>query len=119
MAKLSGKLPAGNRNGIADLESAFVKDPTRQHVLIVVTDTAKITENVDTGDSEPTLRILRVEQIHPEDARTAERLVRRALERRTGMETLDIDVENEIEAIFSEAAIDPETGQQFTDEGDA
>jgi hypothetical protein len=112
MAKLSGALPKGERNGIAALEAQFVDDPTRTHVFIVVADTAKVTQNIDTGDVEPTLRILRIESILPKDARTAETLVRRALEGRTGVKTLDIDLADEISKIFSDASIDVRTGEQ-------
>jgi len=112
MAKLSGALPKGERNGIASLEAEFVKDPTRTHVFIVVADTAKVIQNIDTGDHEPTLRILRIENVLPKDASTAERLVRRSLERRTGTKGLNIDLDDEIAQIFADASIDIRTGEQ-------
>lgn len=112
MAKLFGAPPKGERNGITELEAEFVKDPTRSHVFIVVADTAKVAKNVDTGETEPSLRILRIENVLPRDAATAEQLVRRSLERRTGMETLSIDLEDEISEIFANASIDIRTGEQ-------
>jgi hypothetical protein len=112
MAKLSGALPKGDRNGIADLEAQFVKDPTRTHVFIVVADTAKVTQNIDTGDVEPLLRILRIENVLPEDAARAEQLVRRSLEHRTGSKVLSIDLADEIAQIFADASVDTRTGEQ-------
>lgn len=104
MTALSGKLPKGDRNGLDELVAQFVKDPHRQHIVIAVVDVGKIVQNVDTGDFEPTLRILRIEQISPEDARDAETLVRRSLERRVGSTVLPFEMETEISAIFEQAA---------------
>jgi len=111
MTKLSGSLPKEDRNGIGHLVGQFVEDPTRRHVLIAVVDTAKVTQNVDTGDEEPTLRILRVEQIRPEDAASGERLMRRAMQERTGQSTLALYLADEISAIFQEASLDRRTGE--------
>lgn len=115
MATLSGKLPKGDRNGIADLEAQFVQDPTRPHVLLVVVDTQKVVRNVDTGDTEPSLRILRIEQVLPHDASTAERLVRRALEHRNGADALPIELDDEITQIFREASIDDKGEMHYPD----
>lgn len=115
MATLSGKLPKGDRNGIDELEAQFVEDPTRPHVLMVVVDTAKVVRNVDTGDTEPSLRILRIEQVLPKDAPTAERLVRRALDHRHGAATLSIEVEDEITELFREASIDEDGVMNYPD----
>lgn len=106
MSKLGGGLPKGQANGIADLDAQLVSDPARPHVIIAVVDVAKITEDVDTGEREPTLRIRRLERVLPGDAAAAEQLMRHAVDRRLGAEQLPIDLEDEITAIFKEASID-------------
>jgi len=121
MTQIFGSLPKDDGNGLGRSVSAFINDPTRKHVVMAVVDTAKVTTNVDTGDVEPTLRILRIEEVLPEDANTAEQLIRRALEARTGDTTLPLDLEDEITAIFRDAATNHTTGETHyiePDEGD-
>lgn len=109
--KMSSALPKGERNGLEPLIPVFVNEPEALHVAIVIFRTAKITEDVDTGEREPQLRLLRVEPVLPQDASQAERMLRRALESRQGLTTLPIDMEDEITAAFEEAAIDRSTGE--------
>lgn len=109
--KLSSKLPKDNMNGLSEIAPALQQDPRATHVALVVLNAQKFVEDVDTGEVEPTMRILRIERILPQDASTAETMIRRALEARTGQTTLPLDVEDEITRIFKDASIDPTTGQ--------
>jgi hypothetical protein len=98
--KLSGKLPGGDKNGLAKIAGALVKDPHKVHALLVLVDNQKTVVDNDTGDSIPTVRIRSIEAILKQDYAQAERLLRRAMEQRTGQTVLDMDLEDEIADAF-------------------
>lgn len=68
-----------------------------------------MTTDQDTGDTLPTARIRRAEVVRRQDLKEAERLVRRALEERSGTTVLPMELEDEITAAFAD--IDPRTGE--------
>jgi hypothetical protein len=107
--KLSGKLPKGDADGISQLAGPLVENPHKVHVAILLMDCCKVTIDQDTGDAVPTARIRRVEIVRREDLPQAERLVRRALEERSGSTVLPIELEDEISAAFAD--VDPRTGE--------
>jgi hypothetical protein len=109
MTKLTPALPQGGRNGLDSIAEQLVHDPLATHVLIAVVDCKKITTDNDTGEVEPTARIRRVEVVAGEDLALAERVMRRALEKRTGGTVLPIDMEDEITHAFRN--VDPKTGE--------
>lgn len=115
--KLSSTLPKGDRNGLEPRIPVLINDPEALHVAIVIVRTSKITQNIETGEHDPQVKILRIECVLPADATQAEKLMRRALEHRQGVTTLPIDLEDEITAAFSEAAID-RTTSEVIDDGD-
>lgn len=119
MSKLAGGLPQGIANGIADLDAQLVSEPERSHVIIAVVSVAKITEDVDSGVREPTLRIRRVERILPQDAFSAERLMRRAIDKRMGADHLPIEVEDELSHVFRDASIDDQGVMLYPEAGPA
>ena len=83
-----------------------------KHVVVAVVDCSKITTDTGTGAREATIRVLRIEQVHPDDTAEAERLVRRALEHRMGDSVLPIDIERDLEEWFSKGfEIGGETGE--------
>ncbi|MFD4990784.1 hypothetical protein ACFWH7_03435 [Cellulosimicrobium cellulans] len=104
MARLAGRLPKGEANGLTSAERDLIQFPDRPVVCVVVLDTQKITTDVDTGDVIATARVGRIERVLPADLGTAEQLLRRALEKRSGGEVLPLDLEDEITAIFADAA---------------
>ncbi len=112
--KLSSKLPGGDANGIARIAGELVKTPHKVQVLIALVDSQKSIADHDTGDVIPVVRIRRVEVVHRADLQEAERLLRRALELRTGQVTLDIELEDEISSIFKD--IDLADPGLYTDE---
>ncbi|MFP5360761.1 MAG: hypothetical protein ACLGHM_09730 [Actinomycetes bacterium] len=114
--KMSGALPKENRNGLAARGSIMLGDPQSLHVAIVIFRTSRILEDVETGEREPTVRIVRVEPVLPQDAMQAEKLLRRALEHREGVATLPIEIEDEIAEAFREAAFDRTSGEMFGEE---
>lgn len=116
--KLIGTLPKDTANGLDVRLSRMVNNPEETHLAVLRLRTASITEKVDTGEREPALKILGIEAVLPQDAKEAERLLRRALEDRNGVTTLPIEIEDEITAAFREAAIDRMTGESHDDEAD-
>lgn len=107
--KLAGKLPKGDADGLSQLAGALVENPHRVHVAIMLLDCSKVVTDQDTGDTIPTGRIRRVEVVRREDLKQAERLVRRALEERSGSTVLPIELEDEITAAFAD--VDPRSGE--------
>ncbi len=107
--KLAGKLPKGDADGLSQLAGALVENPHKVHVAILLMDCKQVTTDQDTGDTIPTARIRRVEVVRREDLSQAEKLVRRALEERSGTTVLPMELEDEITAAFAD--IDPRTGE--------
>lgn len=107
--KIAGKLPAGDANGLAGMAGDLCDNPHKVHVVVMLIDCKSVTIDQDTGEHVPTARIRRAERIRTEDLPTAEKLVRRALEGRSGGEVLPIELEDEITAAFRD--IDPRTGE--------
>jgi len=103
--KLAGTLTKGDKNGIALLDNFVAHKSAYRHVVIAVLSTKKLTTDVDTGDTEATLRIDRIERILPADAQRAEQMLRRSIEKRSGETVLPIDIEDEITAAFADAII--------------
>jgi hypothetical protein len=127
MTKLSGTLPGGDNNGLNGLARALTADPHKTAIIVAVVDCKSITIDTDTGDKVATVRIRRVEPIDPQDTDTAQRLLKRGLERRTGAVMLPIDLEDELTALFANLVdmVDMETGElpaedaEATDDGEA
>jgi hypothetical protein len=85
--RLSSKLPGDpETNGVDALSDALVKDPARIRYGVVWFDAAKVTEDTDTGDVVPTMRVRRIEPIGEADAVLPEiaRVVEDAVRARTG-----------------------------------
>lgn len=102
MTKLAAALPKGNGNGLAALAPELIAEPHRVHVVVALIDCKKVTIDADTGDSEATARIRRVEVIPAEDRELAGNLLRRAFERRTGQTVLPFDLEEDVIAAFGD-----------------
>ncbi|MDR3068633.1 MAG: hypothetical protein LBU50_03935 [Cellulomonas sp.] len=113
MTKLASGLPKDTRhNGLARLAPQMLRSPKSRHLMLAVVDCSKITEDVTSGEHEPTARVLRIEKVHPDDMAEAERLVRRALEHRSGDTVLPIDLERDIEDWIGQGyTIDLATGE--------
>lgn len=112
MTKLASALPKGDSNGLDGLARDLVDDPHRMHAVIAVLDCSKIITSTDTGEVEPTARVRRIERVLDADLTAAERLLRRALEKRAGDTQLPIDLEEELEEIFGQGVtLDLGTGE--------
>jgi hypothetical protein len=90
MTKLASALPKDNDlNGLNALSRKLVDDPETEHTIIAVIDCSKIETIVDTGDVEPTVRILRVEAVNDASKKDAEQMLADALTKRTGRTVLE------------------------------
>jgi hypothetical protein len=85
MTKLASKLP--DDHGLT--ARTLIKNPEATHLVIATVDVKVLTTDFDTGDVEPTIRILNVEIVNSADAKDAQGMYRRALEKRSGKTVLE------------------------------
>lgn len=100
MTVLGGRLPKDH--GLGALQAELIDTPERRHIIIAVIDCKKVTTDYDSGEIEPTARILRIEAVTRQDYPLVEQLMRRSLEVRHGQPTLPFDTEREIHALFAD-----------------
>lgn len=99
--KLSSHLPqVGDANGLTHIADDLCAEPGRVHVGIVLIDTKSVSTDIDTGETTPTARVRRIEMVPAGDLKDAERLMRRALEQRSGATVLPLELEDEISSVF-------------------
>lgn len=113
MTRLASGLPKGEGNGLGAIARALIDEPHRIHVVVALVDCKKITTDNDSGEVEPTARIRRIEVIEDQDHDLAAKMLRRALERRTGQTVLPFDLEEDLRATFGR--VDPDTGEILGD----
>lgn len=109
MTKLSSTLPGGDGNGLTAITRQMIDDPQQVHVAIALVDCSRLTTDTDTGEVEPTARVRRIEVIEGQDNELAHKMMRRALEERTGQTVLPMDLEDDLREAFG--SIDPDTGE--------
>jgi|SRR5262245_45918952 len=100
--KPNALMPKGEANGLTPITPDLIKDPKRFRAIIAVVDCKRVTHDQDTGDDLATVRLRRCEVVLTEDLGTAEQLMRRALEFRTGLTQLPLELEDEMREIFRE-----------------
>jgi len=98
--KRNALLPKGEENGLAGIARELIDDPKRYRAVIAIVDCKRVTVDQDTHDELATIRIRRAEVVLPADLGQAEKLIRRALEFRTGQATLPLELEDELEQAF-------------------
>lgn len=113
MTKLASSLPGGDANGLMAIARQLIDSPHDVHVVIGIVDCKRITTDNDTGEIVPTARIRRIEVIAGDDKDVAAKMMRRALETRTGKTVLPFDLEEDLRAAFGR--IDPDTGEILGD----
>lgn len=113
MTKLASSLPGGDANGLTAIARALIDSPHEVHVVVALVDCKRITTDNDTGEIVPTARIRRIEVIGETDRDLAARMMRRALEVRTGKTVLPFDLEEDLRAAFG--SIDLDTGEILGD----
>jgi len=112
MTKLASALPKDNDlNGLNALSRKLIDNPETSHIIVAVVDCSKIETIIDTGDVEPTVRILRVETVNDASTKDAEAMLAAALEKRTGRTVLPgFDLRTASGVIFS-SDFDDATGE--------
>lgn len=113
MTKLAGALPGGDANGLVAIARELIDNPHEIHVVVALVDCKRITTDNDSGEIMPTARIRRIEVIGEQDQPLAQKMMRRALEERTGKTVLPFDLEEDLRAAFGR--IDPDTGEILGD----
>lgn len=110
-AKLGAALPKGEGDGLSAIAPDLVRDPKRLRVVMAIIDCKKVTTDHDTGDIIPVARIRRIEVVTGPDLHSAEKLMRRALEKRSGETVLPLDLEDALHEAFQN--VDPDTGEKL------
>jgi hypothetical protein len=100
MTKLNTALPKGEGNGLGAIARKLIDDPHDVHVVIALVDCKSTTTDNDTGEIVPTARIRRIEPITDDDREVAAKMLRRAMERRTGKTVLPFDLEEDLRAVL-------------------
>lgn len=113
MTKLASSLPGGDANGLTAIARDLIDNPHEIHVVVALVDCKRFTTDNDTGEIVPTARIRRIEVIAANDKDLAAKMMRRALEGRTGKQVLPFDLEEDLRAAFGR--IDPDTGEILGD----
>jgi hypothetical protein len=122
--KTNAMLPRGEGNGLADIATDLIKEPKRYRAVIGIVDCRRVSTDSDTGEQTATVRFRRVEPLLASDLPAAEQLIRRALESRSGLEQLPLDLEDEIHQAFAgldveEMAEEEQRSKRDGDEGQA
>jgi len=99
--KRNALLPKGEGNGLVEIAGDLLKDMTRMRVVIGFVNCKRKAVERD-GTEQATVEFHRVEVLLPGDLAEAERLLRRALESRSGQEQLPLELEDEISAAFKD-----------------
>lgn len=95
------------------VEEGANRRPKRLRAVLAIIDAKRVNIDSDSGQEVVTVRFKRVELLLPSDLSAAEKLIRRALEARSGQTTLPLDLEDEISQAFAEmadpnSAVDPD-----------
>lgn len=93
-------MPKGDGDGFTPIADALEKEPRRLRAAIIIFDAKRGTTDYDVDETALTVRIRRGELLLPQDLGEAERLLRRALEFRSGQTTLELELEDEIRQAF-------------------
>jgi hypothetical protein len=109
VTKIASTLPGGDANGLVAIARALIDTPHDVHVVVALVDCKKTTVDNDSGEVVPTARVRRIEVITEADRELAAKMLRRALEKRTGKTVLPFDLEEDMRAAFGN--IDPNTGE--------
>lgn len=125
--KTNALLPKGDENGLSAIAAVLVdegasRSPKRLRAVLAIVDTKRVGIDSDTGEEQATVRFRRVEVLLADDLGEAEKLIRRALEFRSGQAVLPLDLEDEITQAFRDMAdpdspVDPDEGSGGKAEG--
>lgn len=116
-------LPHGEDNGLASIagglaDAAMGRIPGRAWAVLGIVDCRRVAVDADSGDEVATVRFRRVEVLLPEDLPAAEKLIRRALEHRSGATTLPLELEDEIRQAFADMTPDDQDDDEDQEDDD-
>lgn len=105
--KKQSLLPPGDENGLTDYAPQLVAEgegttPKRLRAALVIFDVKRVGVDSDTFEKIATVRFRRVEVLLDDDLGQAEKLIRRALEARSGQTTLPLELEDDIRQAFKD-----------------
>jgi hypothetical protein len=105
--KKQALMPGGDENGLLDIAPALVaeganRSPKRLRAVLGIVDCKRVGIESDTGEEIATVRFRRVEVLLGDDLGAAEKLIRRALEARSGQTTLPLELEDDIRQAFKD-----------------
>lgn len=119
--KRNALLPKGDENGLAAIAANLVAEavgaePARLRAVIAIVDAKRVTIDAGLHEEVVTVRFRRVEVLLADDLGQAEKLIRRALEHRSGETTLPLEMEDEIRQAFEDmrdpgSTDDPDEGK--------
>jgi hypothetical protein len=120
--KTNAVLPKGETNGLADIAGALVaeglgRSPVKLRAVIAIVAPRRVNVDTKTGEELATVEIRRVEVLLPVDLGAAEKLLRRALESRSGQTTLELELEDEIRQAFDQM-LNPDSPEDPDEGGD-
>lgn len=95
VVKLASKMPGDfEMNGLDALAEDLIHDGKQLRAAFVVFDVQKVTEDVDTGDQVPTVRVRRFEPLGKADeiSQAIRDTYTAAVEQRTGRVALPLDI---------------------------
>lgn len=114
MTKIASALPGGDANGLTAIARQLIDNPHEIHVIIALVDCKRTTTDNDSGEVVPTARIRRIEALTDQDDMSlVQKMLRRAMERRTNKTVLPFDLEEDLRAAFGR--VDPDTGEILPD----
>jgi hypothetical protein len=116
--KSNALLPAGEENGVAWVagqlaDEATGRKPRRLRAVLGIIDARRVAIDADNGQEVATVRFRRIEVLLADDLPAAEKLIRRALEARSGATTLPLELQDELDELFAAmrdpgSTVDPE-----------
>lgn len=106
--KITAKLPEGTANGLISLWAHLIHHPADAVVTVAIWDCKSLTTDIDDGEVTPTARMIVIEPIGGADAEQARKLLRAAYLKRTGEDTLPLELS---EALDSVVDADRQTGE--------
>jgi hypothetical protein len=119
MVKLVAKLPDEEGNGLMAVAEQMVRAKSgTMFVAIALVDCKDVNLNKDTGEMEPRGRIRRIEVVTGfDDVKEAERLLRRATDKRQGRGVAPLDLEVALDQVFIDFPDDAGPGDTPADGG--
>jgi hypothetical protein len=94
---LGGRLPKGDGNGLSEIASQLIDNPSQTYMVVASIKLHKIQTDLEKDEVRAVTRIVHIEVVTDgDDSKAIDRIMARQLERRTGQTVLDFDTETAI-----------------------